>query len=52
MLWRHFRREVTHGELFTTMADLLAAAIDFFDRHNRHPQQVLSIIGPKPAIVV
>jgi putative transposase len=49
MLWRHFRREVTHCELFTTMADLLTAASDFFARHNRHPQPVLSIIGSKPA---
>ena len=45
MLWRHFRREVTHGELFETMDALLKAAQDFFDRHNRIPQQVLSIIG-------
>lgn len=45
MLWRHFRREVTHGELFENMDALLKAAQDFFDRHNRIPQQVLSIIG-------
>src|SRR5215207_4672071 len=30
MLWRHFRREVTHGELFETMQALLAAARDVF----------------------
>jgi len=45
MLWRHFRREVTHCELFETMETLLRAAQDFFDRHNRIPQLVLSIIG-------
>jgi transposase len=45
MLWRHFRREVTHGELFENMDALLKAAQDFFDRHNLIPKQVLSIIG-------
>ena len=49
MLWRHFRREVTHCERFTTMADLLAAANDFFTRHNREPQKTLSVIGSKAA---
>ena len=47
MLWRHFRREVTHCQLFATMADLLAAANDFFDRHNRQPHTILSVIGAK-----
>ncbi len=45
MLWRHFRREVTHCELFATVKALLAATSDFFDRYNRHPHAVLSIIG-------
>lgn len=45
MLWRHFRREVTQGELFETMDARLKAAQDFFDRHNLIPQRVLSIIG-------
>lgn len=45
MLWRHFRREVTHCELFVTMHALLHAARDFFDRYRLIPQQVLSIIG-------
>lgn len=45
MLWRHFRREVTHGELFETLDALLQAAQHFFDRYNRYPQKVLSIIG-------
>jgi putative transposase len=47
MLWRHFRREVTHCDLFETVKALLTAAHDFFDRHNRAPEQVLSIIGAK-----
>ena len=51
MLWRHFRREVTHCELFASVKALLAAAADFFARHNREPQHTLSIIGAKPAIV-
>jgi transposase len=51
MLWRHFRREVTHCELFATVKALLAAAADFFARHNREPQHTLSIIGANPAIV-
>jgi transposase len=45
MLWRHFRREVTHCELYETIDSLLKAAQDFFDRFNRVPKQVLSIIG-------
>jgi transposase len=49
MLWRHFRREVTHGELCVSLDALLQAAQDFFERHNRCPQQVLSIIGSHAA---
>jgi transposase len=49
MLWRHFRREVTHDELFVTVKALLAAARDFFDRHNHCPNTVLSIIGSHAA---
>jgi len=45
MLWRHFRREVTHCELFQTVKALLAAAREFFDRYNQNPWRVLSIIG-------
>ena len=37
MLWRHFRREVTHGELFESVKALVAAAQDFFARYNRCP---------------
>ncbi len=49
MLWRHFRREVTHCELFETVKALLQATQDFFDRHNRTPERVLSIIGSNAA---
>jgi len=45
MLWRHFRREVTHCQLFETVQALLVAAQAFFDRYNQQPDAVLSIIG-------
>ena len=45
MLWRHFRREVTHCELFETKQALLVAAREFFDRSNRCPEKILSVIG-------
>jgi len=45
MLWRQFRREVTHNELFQTVKSLLAAAREFFDRYNREPARILSVIG-------
>ena len=45
MLWRHFRREVTHCELFETLQALLVAAQNFFDRYNQQPACILSIIG-------
>jgi transposase len=48
MLWRHFRREVTHCELFESVKALRAATLDFFDRHNRMPDHVRSIIGAIP----
>jgi len=48
MLWRHFRREVTHCELYVSVKALLQAAKDFFDRYNEIPQCVLSIIGAIP----
>jgi len=51
MRWRHFRREVTHGELFPTVTALLAATAAFFDRYNRSPQRMLSIIGSHPATI-
>jgi transposase len=49
MLWRHFRREVTHCELFESVKVLLSAARNFFDRYSQCPNQVLSIIGALPA---
>ena len=49
MLWRHFRREVTHCELFASPKALLAAAADFFARYNRQPEKTLSIIGSNAA---
>lgn len=45
MLWRHFRREVTHCELFETVKVLIEASYDFFRRYNQTPHKVLSIIG-------
>lgn len=45
MLWRHYRRQVTHCELFETVKALLAATQDFFDRCNQGYYDVLSIIG-------
>lgn len=49
MLWHHFRREVTHCELFETVKLLLQASKDFFERYSQVPEQVLSIIGANPA---
>jgi transposase len=51
MLWRHFRREVTHCELFETKKALLAAAGDFFDRYNQCPDKILLVIGSHAAKV-
>lgn len=48
MLWRHFRREVTHCELFTSMNALIEASQEFFRRLNLKPKQTLSIIGAIP----
>jgi putative transposase len=49
MLWRQFRREVTHCELFANLQALLTATRDFFDRYNRRPGGVCSILGAHPA---
>ncbi len=49
MLWRHFRREVTHCELFENIQALVDATLDFFRRYNTMPAQVLSVIGSKAA---
>jgi putative transposase len=48
MLWRHYRREVTHCELFTSVKALIAATVDFFNRYNQTPEKTLSIIGAIP----
>ena len=45
MLWRHFRREVTYCEIFETAKLLIEAIKSFFERHNKDPKSVLSIIG-------
>ncbi len=47
MSWRHFRREVTHGELFETKQVLPDTAQKCFERLNQHPQTILSVIGSK-----
>lgn len=52
MLWRHFRRAVTHGELFESVKALVKARLAFFRRYNEMPEQVLSIIGAKPSISI
>ena len=52
MLWRQFRREVTHCELFTTVEGLLTAAREFFDRYNQTAGGVRSILGAYPACLV
>lgn len=49
MLWRQFRREVTHCELFESVKALLTAAQAFVDRCNACPMRVLSIIGALPS---
>jgi hypothetical protein len=49
MLWRHFRREVRHCELFPTIKALIVVAYAFFDRYNRCTWRILSIIGSDPA---
>jgi len=45
MLWRQFRREVTHCELFVSANAVIEASLDFFRRYNTQPQKVHSIIG-------
>jgi putative transposase len=49
MLWRQWRHEVTHCELFASIQALLAATKDFFDRYHRRPGGVRSILGAHPA---
>lgn len=49
MLWRRFRCEVTHCELFASIEALVEAAQALFDRYNRNPDDGCSIIGAHPA---
>jgi transposase len=49
MLWRQFRREVTHCELFASLDALLKAAHAFLARYNQYTERVLSIIGAHAA---
>jgi len=49
MLWRHFRREVTHCEISENIKALINASHNFFSRYNRAPHLVLSIIGSNVA---
>lgn len=49
MLWRLFRREVTHCELFENIKALIKATYDFFVRCSQQPDKVLSVIGALPA---
>ena len=49
MLWRQFRREVTHCELFESVKALLVAAQAFFDRYNQKTDEILSILGSHAA---
>jgi transposase len=48
MLWRQFRREVTHCELFANIEALIEATKAFFDGYNKTPDGVRSIIGVHP----
>ena len=48
MLWRHFRREVTHCELFESIKALIRSMYHFFERCNETPEKALSIIGATP----
>jgi putative transposase len=48
MLWRHYRREVTHCELFESIDALLQATREFFERMNRTPGRTRAIIGAHP----
>ena len=49
MLWRYFRKEVTHCELFESMQALIAATLEFFKRCNTTPARLLSVIGSNAA---
>lgn len=48
MLWRHFRRVVTHCELFDSVKAMVEATEGFFRNCNNDPEKVLSVIGAHP----
>jgi transposase len=48
MLWRHFRREIAHCELFLTLKDLIYASYASLHRYNQVPDKTLSLIGAIP----
>ncbi len=52
MLWRYFRREVTHNELLENVMALIDATLDFFARYNRIPEKILSVIGSYAAKLI
>ncbi len=52
MLWRHFRREVTHCQLFASVKELLKATTNFFDKYNNSKEKVLAIIGAHQTEVI
>jgi transposase len=49
LLWRYFRKEVTHCELFETMKALIDETLAFFKRSNVTPERILSVIGSNAA---
>lgn len=48
MLWRLFRKRVTHGELFTSITKVIEATKVFFRKCNQKPEMVLKTIGNYP----
>ena len=48
MLWRHYRREVTHCELFSSLQELITATLAFFERYRSCPERILAVIGAIP----
>jgi transposase len=49
MLWRHYRREVTHCELYESLHAVIDATLEFFRCCNAVLGKVLSIIGSNAA---
>jgi putative transposase len=45
ILWRQFRRKITHCEMFASIDALVEAARAFFSNYNRKPGGLRSIIG-------